>query len=105
MQHQRTQIYLDPSQHAALVLEARKRGLSLAGIIRSLVEDHFQRNRMGSPGAQERKQAALSLVGLGKSGHTDISERADRYLAAAIHEGLMRERRSAYRRASRRRVR
>ena len=57
---QRTQIYLEPSQHAALLKEARRLGLSLAGMIRKLVEDHVIGKGDDSSAAQERGKAALS---------------------------------------------
>lgn len=40
MRYQRTQIYLDPGEHAALVREAAARGVSLAELMRQVVSAH-----------------------------------------------------------------
>lgn len=101
MQHQRTQIYLDPSQHAALLEEARRLSLSLAGLIRKLVDEHFTAKRNASPGTETRRAAALSLIGLGLSGFKDVSERPDHYLAEALRVDLVKERSGAYRKRPR----
>ena len=37
MQFKRTQIYLEPDQHRALLEEARDRGVSLAALLREIV--------------------------------------------------------------------
>lgn len=92
----RTQIYLKPFQHAALLKEARRLGLSLAGLIRKLADDHVLKRGEGELSAQERKKAALSLVGLGRSGFTDVSQRTDAYLGHAIYEEMVREKTTAY---------
>lgn len=86
----RTQIYLEPGQHATLLREAKRLGLSLAGMIRKLVDEHFSR-KANPPGAHERKRAALGLIGLGASGFADISEKTDRYLAQAVYDRLLRD--------------
>lgn len=101
MQHQRTQIYLVPSQHAALLDEARKLGISLAALIRKLVDEHFARPREDSSTPQSRRAAALSLIGLGSSGTRDVSENVDRYLAEAIYADKVKERRGGYRKRRR----
>ncbi len=93
---QRTQIYLEPSQHAALLKEARRLGLSLAGMIRKLVEEHVLGKGKDVPSAQDRRKAALSLIGLGRSGLVDVSENTDEYLGRAIFQDKVRERRPPY---------
>lgn len=40
MRYQRTQVYLDPEQHAALIAEAAARGISLAELMRRIVDAH-----------------------------------------------------------------
>lgn len=92
----RTQIYLEPVQHAALLRGARRLGLSLAGMIRKLVEDHVLKKEGGTLCAQERKKAALSLIDLGKSGLADVSAKADEYLGQAIYEEMVGEKPAAY---------
>lgn len=78
---QRTQIYLYPEQHRALLEEAAKRGISLAELVRQIVADYLARpeKRRSAP-----KEAYLSIVGLGKSGKEDIAERHDLYLGEAL---------------------
>jgi len=39
---QRTQIYLHPEQHRALVREASKKGISLARLIREIIAKHLK---------------------------------------------------------------
>lgn len=92
----RTQIYLEPSQHAALLNEARRLRLSLAGMIRKLVEDHVLNKGEGRLSRQEQKKAALSLISLGKSGFSDVSEKTDAYLGKAIHAEMVKEKRAPY---------
>lgn len=91
MAQARTQIYLEPEQHAALLKEARALGVSLAGIIRGLIDEHLGR-RARAAGAQERRQASLALISLGASGTSDVSENVDRYLAADLHREIVRDR-------------
>jgi len=77
----RTQIYLEPEQHRALMQESAKKGVSLAGLIREIVADYLNRGkRPGKPG----KEIYMGLVGLGQSGLGDVSERHDYYLAEAL---------------------
>lgn len=70
--------------------------MSLAGIIRKMVDEHLLGKGVPAPAAQARRKAALSLMGLGKSGVSDVSENTDAYLARAIHAGVVRERRTPY---------
>lgn len=100
MAQARTQIYLEPEQHAALLKEARALGVSLAGIIRELVDEHLGR-RARAPGAQERRKASLALIGLGASGTADVSENVDRYLAEGLYAEIARDRPVRARRAGR----
>ncbi|MBI3299344.1 MAG: hypothetical protein HYZ75_14345 [Elusimicrobia bacterium] len=105
MPHQRTQIYLDPRQHAALLDEARRLSLSLAGLMRRLVDEHFTRKRSREPGAESRRAASLSLMDLGGSGSVDVSERPDYHLAESLRADLVKEGRSSYRKRTRRKAR
>lgn len=92
----RTQIYLEPSQHAALLRESRRLGLSLAGMIRKLVEDHVLNKTEGAPSRMEKRKAALSLIALGESGLSGVSENPDAHLASAIYQTRVGEGRAAY---------
>lgn len=80
----KTQIYLEPDQHHALRAEAMKKHLSLAALLRVIVEDHFSNvdRTVGSPSASLYR----SLVGIGKGGSPEISEQHDAYLGRAVDE-------------------
>ncbi|AEG16871.1 MAG: hypothetical protein PWP72_1369 [Thermoanaerobacter sp.] len=80
---QRTQIYLHPDQHRALLNEARRKGISLAELIRQIVSEHLE--RQGERKAP--KEAFQRIIGMGASGREDISERHDHYLAEALDRG------------------
>lgn len=101
MLQQRTQIYLEPSQHAALLKEARRLGISLAAVIRSLVNEHLLKPRADAPSHAQRIDAALSLIGLGAGGAADVSENVDKYSSKAIEEEVLRDRRAPHRKARR----
>lgn len=75
MKLKRTQIYLEPEQHSLLKREAERRGIPLSELIRRLVGEHFETNRSGE---------TTSIVGLGKSGKSDIAEKHDLYLGEAV---------------------
>lgn len=77
----RTMIYLDPEHHRALRAEAAREGVSMAELLRRLV-GRYLAERRGS--ARVPAEAYLRLVGLGRSGRSDISERHDAYLAEAL---------------------
>jgi hypothetical protein len=74
MQKVAIQIYLDPGQNRALTHLSKVRKRSKAAIIRTCIED-FLAN------LPTEEDPILKIVGLGDSGHTDISERHDEYLA------------------------
>jgi hypothetical protein len=77
----RTLIYLDPDDLQALRAEARAQRISLAELMRVLVRQHLRGRRRSGP---SHPDAYLRLVGLGSSGHEDISQRHDAYLADAL---------------------
>lgn len=80
----RTMIYLEAAQLRALRTEARARGISLAELLRQLVQNHLERRQEKSPASPETFRR---IVGLGSSGHKDISERHDTLFAEALrHE-------------------
>jgi hypothetical protein len=74
-------VYLEVTQLRALKTEAKARGISLAELFRQLVQGHLERRQEKSPVSPE---AFRRIVGLGSSGHKDISEQHDRYLAEAL---------------------
>jgi hypothetical protein len=71
----RTQVSLTNEQMAALKREARKRGVSIAAIVRKAVD-----TELGAKDRDERIRRALEVMGKYESGHTDISENHDLYL-------------------------
>ena len=78
----RTQIYLEPEQHRLLKKEAEARGISLAELLRQAAWEHLR--------VEPTHKDFLSLVALGKSGKSNVSEEHDRYIAEGISgdEGL-----------------
>ncbi|MGH2355169.1 MAG: CopG family transcriptional regulator [Chloroflexota bacterium] len=78
MQLVRTQIYLEPEQHRSLKAEAQRRGISLAQLLRQLVDESLVR---------PRPRGDLSrIVGLWDSGGSDVARHKDEYIAQAIAE-------------------
>lgn len=71
----RTQISLTDDQMRRLKAEARRRGISLAALVREAVDA-----RLPADDWQDRKRRALEVVGRYDSGRTDISEHHDLYL-------------------------
>ena len=78
MQFVRTQIYLEPQQHQYLKDEAHRRGMSLAKLLRQLVDD-----AVGTP---HRGGDLTGLIGLGRSRGGDIGSHKDEYIAQAIEQ-------------------
>jgi hypothetical protein len=74
MQKVAIQIYLDPEQNRALTYLSKARKRSKAAIIRSCIDDFLANLPV-------EEDPLLKVVGLGDSGHTDLSERHDDYLA------------------------
>lgn len=79
---ERTQISLTSAQAGELRRLARKRGTSMAALIREAVD------RMYGAGADEdaRWRRALESVGGFRSDRSDVSERHDDLLADAYHD-------------------
>lgn len=73
MQKVAIQIYLDPEQNRTLTYLSRVRKQSKAAIIRSCIEEFLAK-------LPAEEDPILRVVGLGDSGHTEISERHDEYL-------------------------
>jgi len=78
----RTQVQLTRAQVTALKTMAARRGLSMAAIIRDVVDDMVERQAVS--GQERRRQRALEAVGRFRSGHRDVSRRHDAHLAEAI---------------------
>jgi len=82
---QRTQIYLRPEQHRALLKEAAKKGVSLAGLVREIIAKHLKEQAGPVPPG---KETFLRIVGMGASGKIDVSARHDQYLAEALRNDI-----------------
>ena len=70
----RTQISLESEQYRLLAEEARRRGLSLAAVIRGLIDDHLGRNE---PPVEDPLDA---LIGIGKGSGEPIGREHNRHL-------------------------
>jgi hypothetical protein len=72
----RTQVYLEPGQHRSLKREAEEKGISLAELLRQIVRDYLRKEHL--------QEDFFKIVGLGKSGRSDVAKEHDHYLAEAI---------------------
>lgn len=68
------QIYIEPEQDDVLEVLSKKRNISKAAIIRESVDKYLKELPV-------EEDAAMSLIGLGRSGKGDLSDKHDRYLA------------------------
>ena len=82
MPYVRTQIYLEPRQHGHLKEEAHRRGLSLAELLRRLVDEGLSEERLAGD--------LTPLMGLGASAGGDVSSQKDEWLARAVEADLNR---------------
>jgi len=73
----RTTVMLPADVLARLRHESRRRGTSVAEIVREAVERHFD-----APAAT----GSLSFFAIGEGGPVDASERVDEYVAAAVRK-------------------
>jgi len=67
----RTQIYLDPDDHRALVEEAEKRGTSLTGLLREIVGLWLARD--------DRPRGFEAIIGIAHGETTDIAAHEREY--------------------------
>jgi hypothetical protein len=70
----RTQISLEPEQYRQLGEEARRRGISLAALIRGLIDEHLGRKQ------PPEKDPLDGLVGIGEGTGEPVGRKHDRYL-------------------------
>ncbi len=70
----RTQISLEQEQYRLLGIEARRRGISLSALIRSLVDEHFNADRGH---VQDPLEA---VIGIGSGTGDPIGREHNRYL-------------------------
>jgi len=72
----RTQVYLKPEHHSFLKEEAKKHKVSVAELLRCILDDYMQRSKA--------KEDFMQIVALGHSGLQDVSAKHDQYLAEAL---------------------
>ena len=72
----RTQVYLKPEHHSFLKEAAKKHGVSVAELLRCILDDYVQRSKP--------QEDFMQIVALGHSGLQDVSAQHDRYLAEAL---------------------
>jgi hypothetical protein len=70
----RTQISLEPEQYHQLGEEARRRGISLAALIRGLIDEHLGRKQ------PPEEDPLDGLVGIGEGTGEPVGREHDRYL-------------------------
>ncbi len=73
---QRTQIYLEPEQHARVKKRAAELGVSMAEYMRTILE----RDLGGSASGGD----VSAILGLGDSGGSDVARHKDQYVGAAL---------------------
>ncbi len=80
MKYQRTQVYLDPPDHRALVAEAARRGVSLAALVREIVADFVARGRRHAP-----ERTFDAIVGIADTdAPSDIAKQGDEFRKQAL---------------------
>ena len=80
-------VYLEPGQREALKKKARQEHSSMAELIRRAVDRYLKLDSARPPVPRE---AYEKLIGLGRSGLTDVSERHDHYLGEALYREQIR---------------
>lgn len=75
------QIYIEPEQEQAIASLALKKGISKAEIIRLSLDKY-----LGELPVED--DPALGIIGLGRSGKSDISEKHDAYFAGYAADRL-----------------
>ena len=82
----KTQVYLTPKQHRALSRDARRRGVSLAALIRDLADGYLDRPTDGRP----TPAAIRGITKLGRSGVSTTSRDHHRALDDALRRAPVR---------------
>jgi hypothetical protein len=73
------QVYLEPGQDKALRVLAGREGISLAELIRRTIDRYLAELPV-------EEDPALQVIGLGRSGRSDMASKHDDYLAALARE-------------------
>ena len=71
------QIYIEPQQDYILGNLAKKKGISKAEIIRKSLDKYLREIPL-------EEDPGMGLIGLGKSGKRDLSDRHDQYLTRSL---------------------
>ena len=71
----RIQVYLEPELKEQLESLASELDMSRSELVRQSIRRFLQEGKL------KEQDALLGIIGLGKSGKNDISERHDRYIA------------------------
>lgn len=86
MQTINAQIRLDTARYAVLAEESKRRAIPVEALVNDLVQQYLDEvftRREAQP------TAFMAIVGLGDSGHSDVSRNHDKYLGEALaHEHL-----------------
>lgn len=97
----RTQIYLPESLHRNIKEKARKEDVSMAQVIRKIIEKEMQTEKSNKDKNKEKGWNKLfAMAGIAKSSIRDFSIRHDEYLGDALYEEMM-EKRKRYRKTRR----
>ncbi len=72
----RTQVYLAPEQHRFLKEEAKRQGISIAELLRRILDNYVQQTRP--------KENFAKIVALGRSDRSDVSQEHNKHLAEAL---------------------
>jgi len=75
----RTQVQLTEQQANAVKRVAAERGVSMAEVLRELVDAHLT-----EPPSNDRRKRALRVIGRHRSGRSDVSREHDREVAEAF---------------------
>ncbi len=77
----KTQIYLEVEQQKILKDLAKQEHISFSGLIRQTIDQYITLFKIATDRKPRKK---LSIIGIGASGLTDVSENHDKYVGEAI---------------------
>jgi hypothetical protein len=77
----KTQIYLEAEQQKILKDLARQEHVSFSGLVRDAMDRYISLFKIAT---EKKQRKSLSIIGIGASGLTDVSENHDKYVGEAI---------------------
>ncbi len=77
----KTQIYLESEQQKMLKKLATQEHVSLSSLIRNTMDRYISLFKIAT---EKKQRKSLSIIGIGASGLTDVSENHDKYVGEAI---------------------